>query len=394
MSAQLKAALPSAHPQKKTLTLLGATGTIGQNTLKIAAAHPDRFTLAALTAGENVQRLIEQARQFQPQRAVIANPAHYHALKEGLSGTGITVSAGEDAVLEAAALSADIVMSAIVGAAGLKPTMAAIAHGGKIALANKECMVCAGPLITKAVQKSGATLIPVDSEHSAIFQVFDATAPERVSSVTITASGGPFRTWPLEQMQAVTPEQAIKHPNWNMGAKISVDSATLMNKGLELIEAYYMFPVTPQQLDVLVHPQSIVHCLVQMIDGSVLAQMSLPDMCTPIAYAMAWPERISVPITKLDLAAIGQLQFEKPDYTRFRALTLARNAMTEGGNAPTVLNAANEIAVSRFLKRETGFLDIAKIVEQTLEKMENTKLETIDDVLACNAAARRLAETL
>lgn len=391
MSSAPKLAVVS---QPHSLTLLGATGTIGQNTLKIAAAHPQRFTLNAITGAENVARLIEQARQFRPKRAVISNPAHYAALKDGLAGTGIEAAAGEAAVLEAAAMPADIVMSAIVGAAGLKPTLAAIRQGARVALANKECLVCAGPLMAREVQKHGATLLPVDSEHSAIFQVFDAKAPEAVESVTITASGGPFRSFTREQMKSVTPAQAVKHPNWNMGAKISVDSATLMNKGLELIEAFYLFPLRAEQLKVLVHPQSIIHCLVAMVDGSVLAQMSLPDMCTPIAYALGWPERLAAPVGKLDLAAIGQLQFEAPDEARFPALRLARQAMEAGGNAPTVLNAANEIAVGRFLKGEIGFLDIVAVVEKALAQIPYTSLETLEAVLACNQQARQIAEQL
>ncbi len=352
------------------------------------------LSLRRITAGDNVALLAEQARQFRPKRAVIANPSLYNELKEALQGTGVEVAAGEDAVLEAAAMSSDIVMSAIVGAAGLKPTLAAIRAGGTVALANKECLVCAGQLMMKEVRAHNATLIPVDSEHNAIFQLFDFDHPEFVETVTITASGGPFRTWTTEQMKHATPEQAIKHPNWNMGAKISVDSATMMNKGLELIEAAALFPLKPEQLDVLIHPQSVLHCLVRMVDGSVLAQMSLPDMCTPIAYALAWPERMEAPVGRLDLAAIGSLQFEAPDLERFPALRLAREALAEGGNAPTVLNAANEIAVGRFLKKDIGFLDIVKIVEKTLASIENAPLETIDDVLACDARARRFAEDI
>ncbi len=393
MSALTKAA-PAPMDAPKTLTLLGATGTIGQNTLKIAAAHPGQFQIAALTGGDNVALLIAQAREFRPKRAVIGNAAHYAALKEGLAGTGVEAAAGEEAVLEAAGMKVDIVMSAIVGAAGLKPTLAAIRTGAQVALANKECLVCAGPLMGREVQKHGATLIPVDSEHSAIFQVFDAKSPEAVESVTITASGGPFRRFTREQMKDVTPAQAVKHPNWAMGAKISVDSATLMNKGLELIEAFYLFPLKAEQLKVLVHPQSIIHCLVAMVDGSVLAQMSLPDMCTPIAYALGWPQRLAAPVGKLDLAAIGQLQFEAPDEARFPALALARQAMEAGGNAPTVLNAANEIAVGRFLKGEIGFLDIVAVVEKALARIPYTSLDNLEAVLECNARTRQIAEQL
>ena len=392
MSTQRKAAFPKAMAQSKSVTILGATGTIGQNTLKIITACPERFHVDTLVASENVTALAQQARYYNAKSAVIANDAHYETLRSLLADTNIEIGAGENAVLEAAAAPADIVMSAIVGAAALKPTLAAIKNGAQIALANKECLVCAGTLINKEVQKYGATLIPVDSEHNAIFQVFDSKQPQHVESVTLTASGGPFRNFSTAQMKSITPQQAIKHPNWNMGAKISVDSATLMNKGLELIEAYYLFPLQSQQLNVLIHPQSIIHCLVHMIDGSVLAQMSMPDMCTPIAYALAWPQRIDAPVHKLDLAAIGNLQFEKPDEKRFPALRLAREALIAGGSAPTILNAANEIAVQRFLQGNIGFLDIADIVEKTMLEIDNYPLETIDAVLACDAQARRFAE--
>ena len=374
------------------VTLLGATGTIGQNTLKIIAAHPEDFSLVALTAGENVQLLAEQAKQYRPQRAVIANEALYDELKTLLTGTGIEAAAGEEAVIEAARMPVDVTMVAIVGAAALKPTMAAIEQGKKIALANKECLVCAGELVNKHAQKYGAKLLPVDSEHNAIFQVFDHHNPQFIDRVILTASGGPFRSFTTAQMQAVTPEQAVRHPNWNMGAKISVDSASMMNKGLELIEAYYLFPLRAEQLGVLVHPQSIIHCLVHMIDGSVLAQMSLPDMCTPIAHALAWPQRIKAPVGKLDLAQIGSLQFEAPDEARFPALRLAMDALKTGKTAPPVLNAANEVGVARFLAGQIGFLDIIKTVERTLENMDTQSLETVEDVFACDSAARRFAK--
>lgn len=391
MSAQAK---PVAVTEKKSVVVLGATGTIGQNTLKIIESHPDKYSVAALTGSDNVALLIEQARRFRPLRAVIANPAHYAALKEGLQGTGIETAAGEDAIIETAAMDASLVMSAIVGAAGLKPTLAAIRRGTTIALANKECLVCSGELMMREVRKHNATLIPVDSEHNAIFQLYNADKPGQVEAITITASGGPFRTWSSEQMGSATAAQAVRHPNWNMGAKISVDSATLMNKGLELIEAYCLFPLTPEQLKVLIHPQSVIHCLVHMLDGSVLAQMSLPDMCTPIACAMAWPQRISAPVEKLDLARIGKLEFEAPDTDRFPALSLARSAMVAGGNAPTILNAANEIAVSRFLAGGIGFTDIVRIVEETLEHTNHSALHSIDDVFACDAQARSYASQL
>ncbi len=393
MSTATSYPLP-ATDKIKTVAVLGSTGTIGQNTLKLLAAHPDRFKLTALTAGDNVALLAEQAKTFRPKRAVIANEKQYGALKEALAGTGIEVNAGEEAVCEAASMKADIVMSAIVGAAGLKPTLAAIRKGTAVALANKESLVCAGALVMKEAAKHGATLIPVDSEHNAIFQLFDFEYPEWVESVTLTASGGPFRTWTPEQMKAATPQQAVKHPNWNMGAKISVDSATLMNKGLELIEAYHLFPLKAEQLHILIHPESIVHCLIQMVDGSMLAQMSHPDMCTPIAHALAWPQRIQAPVKKLNIAEIGSLHFEAPDAQRFPAIRLAREALIAGGSAPCVLNAANEIAVHRFLAGKIGFLDIVKTVERTLEKIDNTPLESLGDVLACDKQARAVAEGL
>jgi 1-deoxy-D-xylulose-5-phosphate reductoisomerase len=378
----------------KNVTILGSTGTIGQNTLKIIARHPGLFKVHTLTGSDNAELLISQAKQFSPQRVVIANDAHYAQVKSALAHLPVEVAAGADAVVDAAAEKTDIVMSAIVGAAGLKPTLAALRHGAKVALANKECLVCAGELVRREVERAGATLLPVDSEHNAVFQLIDFKHPEYLESMTLTASGGPFRTFTLQQMKSVTPAQAIKHPNWNMGAKISVDSATLMNKGLELIEAYYLFPVTQEQLRVLIHPQSIIHCLLTMRDGSVLSQMSHPDMCTPIAYALGWPERINAPVKPLDLSAIGTLTFEAPDEGRFPALRLAKEALKTGGNAPCVLNAANEIAVKRFLSGAIGFPDITKIVEKTLEKVHTQPLSTLDDVLAQDSAARRIAEAI
>jgi 1-deoxy-D-xylulose-5-phosphate reductoisomerase len=385
---------PHTALDKKTVSILGSTGTIGQNTLSIIAAHPERFMVESLVAGNNVKLLARQAKECKAQRAVIADASLYKELKQLLSGSGISAAAGKDAVLEAAAVPCDVVMAAIVGAAGLKPTLAAIRQGATIAIANKECLVCAGELLQEEVARHGATLVPVDSEHNAIFQLFDFAHPERVESVTITASGGPFREWTKERMKKATPKQAVKHPNWNMGAKISVDSATLMNKGLELIEAFYLFPLTAKQLKVLIHPQSIVHCLVQMIDGSVLSQMSMPDMRTPIAHALAWPARVSAPVKKLDLARLGSLDFEAPDEKRFPALKLARAALTAGGSAPCVLNAANEIAVQRFLKKDIGFLDIAKLVEKTMAKLDPSAASSIDEVLAIDAEARALAERI
>ncbi len=389
MKAVNSCQLPVASKEKR-ISILGSTGTIGQNTLKIIDAHRERFEVVCLTAGDNVDLLVSQAKRFHPKRAVIMNEAHYDALKAALSGTGIEVAAGVDAVIEAAGMPADMVMSAIVGAAGLAPTLAAIRSGKTVALANKESLVCAGALVMKEAAKYNATLLPVDSEHNAVFQLscnFDF-----VERIILTASGGPFRTWSLEQMKTATPAQAIKHPNWNMGAKISVDSATLMNKGLEMIEAYHLFPLKPEQIDAIIHPESIVHCLVQMVDGSTLAQMSHPDMCTPIAYALAWPERVATPVKKLNFAEIGTLHFEAPDVARFPALALAKHVLKAGGNAACVMNAANEVAVQRFLNNEIRFLDIVKIVEGTLENSENRELTSIDDVLECDNLAREIAK--
>ena len=377
---------------QKSVTILGSTGTIGQNTLKCLELHPDNFSLDTLVARGNAALLASQARKYRPRSVVIANPEFYNELKQLLNGTGIDTHAGEDAVINAAAQGADITMSAIVGAAGLKPTLAAIKCGKTIALANKESLVCAGALMQREVKKYSATIIPVDSEHNAIFQLLGQQDIKHVERVTITASGGPFRTFTFKEMENVTPQQAVRHPNWNMGAKISVDSATMMNKGLELIEAFYLFPVRSDQLHILVHPQSIIHALVEMVDGSVLAQMSQPDMCTPIANALAWPARISAPVKKLRLEEIGNLSFEAPDSERFPAIRLAREVLEAGGSAPTILNAANEVAVSRFLQGAIGFTGIAKIVEKTLENLYSEPLETIDDVLECDKVARHHAE--
>jgi 1-deoxy-D-xylulose-5-phosphate reductoisomerase len=309
-------------------------------------------------------------------------------LKEALAGSGIEVAAGPAAVVEAALRPAEWVMAAIVGAAGLAPTLAAIRRGAVVALANKEVLVCAGSLVIDEVARHSATLLPVDSEHNAIFQVFDAPRAAEIERIVLTASGGPFRERSYEAMRRVTPEEAVAHPNWRMGAKISVDSATMMTKGLELIEAHHLFDLPSSRMDVLVHPQSIVHGMVCYSDGSVLAQLGSPDMRTPIAYALAWPERMATPCQRLDLAQIGRLSFEPPDEIRFPALRLARSAMEAGGAAPTVLNAANEIAVHAFLKREIGFLDIADIVERTLERMSGYTIASLDDVHNFDREAR------
>ncbi len=383
-----------AATRPRSVTILGSTGSVGRNTVDLIGRNPREFAVEALAANRNVALLAEQARHLKPRMAVVADAREYQALKEALAGTDIAVAAGADAVVEAAARPADWVMAAIVGAAGLRPTLTAVRRGATIGLANKECLVSAGDVFVKEVKAHGATLLPVDSEHSAIFQVFDFKNADRVRRIILTASGGPFRQFTREQMKTVTPEQAVAHPNWNMGAKISVDSATMMNKGLELIEAYHLFPVPEEKIEILVHPQSVVHSLVDYVDGSVLAQLGTPDMRTPIAYALAWPKRMPAPAPRLALEEIGALTFETPDTERFPALRLARAALQRGGAAPTVLNAANEVAVRNFLDRKIGYLDIARVVEETLESRTYGRLADLDDVANADDEARRVAETL
>jgi 1-deoxy-D-xylulose-5-phosphate reductoisomerase len=376
------------------VTILGSTGSVGCNTVDLITRQPDAYVVEALTARSNVRLLIEQALKLRPQLAVIADEQHYSALKAGLAGTNIAVAAGREALMEAANLPAEWVMAAIVGAAGLEPTLTAVKRGATVGLANKECLVCAGDIVLREVKRNGATLLPVDSEHSAIFQVFDFENAAAVDRIILTASGGPFLRLDLAAMEHVTPAQAVAHPNWDMGAKISVDSATMMNKGLELIEAYYLFPVPEERIEILVHPQSVIHSMVAYTDGSVLAQMGMPDMRTPIAYALAWPRRASSPAARLDLAKIATLTFEAPDPIRFPALRLAREALQAGRGAPTVLNAANEVAVRGFLSGQIAFLEITRIVERTLEKLPPMPAETLDDVCHIDALARHEAERL
>lgn len=381
----------STATQPRDITIFGSTGSIGQSTLDLIGRNPDAYNCIALTAHSNVDELARQAQHFGADVAVIADEALYPDLKAALSGSGIEAAAGLAAIDEAAERPADWVMAAIVGAAGLSPTLKALERGATVALANKECMVCAGELVTDVVMRSGARLLPVDSEHNAIFQVFDFAAPERVHKVILTASGGPFRTRTLEQMRDITPQQAVAHPVWSMGAKISVDSATLMNKGLELIEAYHLFPVEPDQLDVLVHPQSVVHSLVEYIDGSVLAQLGTPDMRTPISFALAYPNRLATPCSRLNLAEIGQLTFEAADPTRFPALELAWSALRAGGGAPAVLNAANEVAVAAFLERQISFLDIVAVVSDVMTLVPQRRPTNLADVVALDRLARTTA---
>lgn len=378
----------------KRVSVLGATGSIGCNTLDLIARDRAAYELVALTAHNNVELLIEQALALRPAVAVVGDERHYDALKQGLAGSGIEAGAGAQALADAAAEPADWVMAAIVGAAGLQPTLKAIEQGATVALANKECLVCAGQLVMDLVARRGATLLPVDSEHNAVFQVFDFERPERVSRIILTASGGPFRTWTKDQMAAATPAQAVKHPNWSMGAKISVDSASMMNKGLELIEAYHLFPVEEERIEILVHPQSVVHSLVEYVDGSMLAQLGSPDMRTPIGYALGWPDRVATPSPRLDLAALGTLTFEAPDSGRFPAPFLARAALKAGDCATTVLNAANEEAVAAYLTGRIGFLDIVAIVDQCLQSGISGNVDGLDAVMMIDEAARRAARAL
>ena len=358
----------------RRVSILGSTGSIGTSTLSLfEEAGKDgacEVEIVALTAGKNVERLAEQARKWRPERVVIDDEALLPELRERLSGTGLEIAAGRKAVIEAAELDADWVMSSIVGVAGLEPTVAAARTGAVVALANKESLVCAGPQLLALAKASGGTVIPVDSEHAAIFQVLQPDCAGRVLRLILTASGGPFREKSLQEMSGVTPEQAVAHPNWSMGAKISVDSATMFNKGLEMIEASYLFSTPAARIEVLIHPQSIIHSMVEYQDGSTLAQLGPPDMRAPIACAYAWPDRLPWPAPKLDLAEIGQLTFHAPDYERFPALSMARAALERGCGAPAALNAANETAVAAFLDRRIGFLDIAAAVAETLERMD------------------------
>ena len=388
----IPAAAEGAEPRR--VTILGSTGSIGCNTIDLIVRHPGAFEVEALTAQRSVERLAEQARQVDAKQAVIGDPALHGALKEALADTDTATAAGPEALVEAAAAPTDFVMAGIVGAAGLRPTLAAAAQGAIIGLANKECLVCAGSLMLAEVERGGATLLPVDSEHNAIYQVFDFKRSDGVEKIVLTASGGPFREASMETMASATPEEAVAHPNWDMGAKISVDSATMMNKGLEMIEAFHLFPVDAEQIEVLVHPQSVIHSMVAYVDGSVLAQLGTPDMRTPIAYSLAWPARIAAPSPKLDLAELGRLTFEPPDPVRFPALRLARDALTQGGSAPIVLNAANEVAVGGFLDRRIGFLEIAQTVERCLERTNHRAVAALDDVYEIDRAARGLAERL
>ncbi|MER2519652.1 MAG: 1-deoxy-D-xylulose-5-phosphate reductoisomerase [Bdellovibrionales bacterium] len=378
----------------KSVTILGSTGSVGCQTIDLIERAPEQYEVVALTARKNVAKLAEQAKNLKAKSAVIADESLYQELKDALRGTNIAVSAGAKAVEEAATMASDWVMSAIVGAAGLPPTLAAARRGAELAFANKETLVCAGPLMMELVKKHGAKLLPVDSEHNAIWQVFDEERRESIAKIILTASGGPFRTKTREEMAKMTPEQAIKHPVWSMGAKISIDSATLMNKALEIIEAHFLFQMPSEKIDVLVHPQSVIHSMVEYVDGSTLAQLGSPDMRTPISTTLAWPNRMPAPVAKLDLAKIGQLTFEAPDPVKFPALRLAREAMQKGGTAPAALNAANEIAVQAFLDHRIGFLDIERINETVMNASPATPLTDLDVLLNADEEARKMATAM
>jgi 1-deoxy-D-xylulose-5-phosphate reductoisomerase len=379
----------------RRLTILGATGSVGKSTLDLIERNRDRFEVAAVTAATNVEALADVARRTGAKLAVVADASRHQELAERLAGSDCRAAAGEEALVEAAVSDADLVVGAIVGCAGLRPVMAAVEAGRTVALANKEALVTAGALMTDAAARSGATLLPIDSEHNAIFQCLAGSRAEDVSNIILTASGGPFRTTSAAAIAAATPAEAVAHPNWSMGAKISVDSATLMNKGLELIEAHYLFGLPSARLEVVIHPQSVIHSMVEFVDGSMLAQLGSPDMRIPIAFALAWPERMPTPAQRLDLAAIARLDFELPDLERFPALRLAREALEASGAAPIVLNAANEIAVAAFLDGAIRFPDIAALVQEALSSASYDVPRSIGDVLEIDQVTReRARETM
>jgi 1-deoxy-D-xylulose-5-phosphate reductoisomerase len=382
----------------RSVTLLGATGSIGASTVDLIKREQTRYRVEAVTANRNAAALAKLAREVGARFAAVADASRYQELKDALAGSGIEAAAGDAAVIEAAQRPADWVMAAITGAAGLKSTLAAAERGATVALANKETLVCAGALFMRRAKTANATVLPVDSEHNALFQALAAGRREELSRVIITASGGPFRTWPMEAIRKATLEQALKHPNWSMGQKVTIDSATLMNKGLEVIEAYHLFALKPSEIDVVVHPQSIIHGFVEFFDGSVIAHLGPPDMRVPISNCLAWPHRIDWPAPRLDFAKIAKLDFEAPDLERFPALALARHALETGGGAPTVLNAANEVAVAEFLERRLSFTGISALVAATLEAATGRGLmaepANVGDAIAVDHDSRSLARTL
>jgi 1-deoxy-D-xylulose-5-phosphate reductoisomerase len=382
----------------RRVTVLGATGSIGDSTMDLLRASPERYQVEALTANTNVKALATLAKEFGARFAAVADASLLGDLREALAGTGIACGAGESAIIEAAERPADWVMAAVSGAAGLKPALAAVDRGTTIALANKECLVCAGDFFMQRAVKAGACILPADSEHNALFQALGSGNREELTRVIITASGGPFRTWAAADIEQATLAQALKHPNWSMGQKITIDSASMMNKGLEVIEASYLFALTPDEIDVLVHPQSIIHGMVEFSDRSVVAQLGAPDMRTPIAHCLGWPERINGPAAKLDLARIGQLTFEAPDFERFPGLRLAYDALRTGNGATTVYNAANEVAVAAFIAHKIRFGAIARLVEATMERWVRSgnlaPLSSADDAISIDHNARNMAATL
>jgi 1-deoxy-D-xylulose-5-phosphate reductoisomerase len=397
-AASLARTAPRDAAALRRLTILGATGSVGASTVDLIKREPDRYEVVAVSARRNAAALAKVAREIGAELAVVADPAAYAELKEALAGSSTEAAAGEDALMEAAQRPADWLMAAISGAIGLRPTLAAIERGATVALANKECLVCAGSLFMRRAASTGATVLPVDSEHNAIFQALGAGPREDVRRVILTASGGPFRTWTLEKIKAATPEQALRHPNWSMGPRITVDSATMMNKGLELVEAQHLFALAPDEIDVLVHPQSVVHGLVEYRDGSVVAQLGTPDMRIPIAHCLAWPRRIDGPATRLDLAQLRELTFEDPDPVRFPAIALTRRVLELGGAAPAVMNAADEVAVGEFIAGRIGFPAIVALVEATLDAAAKRGLlaesATVEAAVAVDHTARSLARDL
>ena len=390
-----KTSLHEQTARKRQIAILGSTGSIGTQALQVIEEHSDLYEAYALTANNNVELLIEQARRHQPDVVVIANEAHYTTLRDALADLPIKVYAGSDALNEVVeAEPIDMVLASMVGYAGLRPTMNAIRAGKAIALANKETLVVAGELVTQLALEHQVPILPVDSEHSAIFQCLSGEAHNPIEKLLLTASGGPFRTWSMEQLQHATREQALKHPNWDMGAKITIDSASMMNKGFEVIEAKWLFDVTPEQIEVVVHPQSVIHSMVQFADGSVKAQLGTPDMRLPIQYAFSYPQRLSLSSQRLDFSTLSSLTFEQPDPVRFRNLALSFEALERGGNMPCILNAANEVCVAAFLKERIGFLQMSDVIEQTMQRTGFITSPTYDDYVATDAAARRIAEEL
>ncbi|MDB5624392.1 MAG: dxr [Tardiphaga sp.] len=388
----------SAATGIRSVTVLGATGSIGDSTMDLLRGAPGRYRVEALTANTNVEALAKLAREFNVKFAAVADPTKLEALRDALAGSGIASGAGDSAIVEAAARPADWVMAAVSGAAGLKPALAAVDRGATIALANKECLVCAGDFFMQRAEKAGATILPADSEHNALFQALASGDRSELTRVIITASGGPFRTWAPADIEKATLAQALKHPNWSMGQKITIDSASMMNKGLEVIEAACLFALTPDEIDVLVHPQSIIHGMVEFSDRSVVAQLGAPDMRTPIAHCLGWPDRIQGPAVKLDLAKIGTLTFEAPDFARFPGLRLAFEALRTGKGATTVYNAANEVAVAAFIAGQIRFGAIARLVEATLNEWargnNRAPPASADDAISVDHNARKMAATL